>query len=715
MQIDEDIKAFLIEGYEHLEQIESDLVALERDRSDPEIIDRIYRDLHTIKGNSGFLGLENLGAVAHAGENLLSRLRDRTLTMNSAIATTLLDAIDVVRQHFQSLEITGNESADPSTNLLARLWEIGNGEIDSETPFSPPVPDFQLPPLDLNEATPTSITDSAIRVDVGLLDKLMNLVGELVLCRNQILEFANTQVAQELKDNTFKSVSGRLNQVTSELQEGVMKTRMQPIRTVWSKFPRVVRDIAESLGKQVRLKMEGEETELDKMLLEAIANPLTHLIRNSLDHGLETPEVRRDRGKSAIGTLILRAYHESGHAIVEISDDGGGIDPERVKQKAVQRGAISPDRAAQMTDRQALELIFLPGFSTAEQITSLSGRGVGMDVVRANIEKINGTIDVQSRVDRGTTFKLKIPLTLAIIPTLMITTGGDRYAIPQVNLVELVRLEGEQTQSIEMFYGTPVYRLRGKLLPLVYLNQELGVEASDRVDPDVLNIVVVQSTEKPFGLVVDAINDTQEIVVKPLGKQIRSISFFAGATIMGDGQVALILDVQGIAQKTHLLSEAEEKAILAEEGITPVSSAEPEQLLLFNAAENRRMAIPLMQVSRLEEIPCHLLERVGDRYAIQYRQQIVPLIDLSSIFSGDRDLTTSGEETLSVVVVSQQNGQVGFVVDRILDVVEQSIEIKGASLQEEILCCAVVQDRITEVLDVDATLAKNLYQHSGVR
>jgi two-component system chemotaxis sensor kinase CheA len=356
---------------------------------------------------------------------------------------------------------------------------------------------------------------------------------------------------------------------------------MQPIRTLWNKFPRVVRDIAMSLSKQVRLEMEGEETELDKTLIEAIANPLTHLIRNCLDRGLETPEERTAAGKPPVGRVCLRAYHESGQVTIEVSDDGKGINSERIKQKAIQRGIITLDRSMQMSDQEALNLIFLPGFSTAEQITNISGRGVGMDVVQANVEKINGSIDVHSRIGQGTTFKLKIPLTLAIIPTLIITSGGDRFAIPQVNLVELVRLEGEQAlKSIEMFHDTPVYRLRGRLLPLVYLNRELKLDSeqdagtgrhgdaensnlSKIANDEVLNIVVVQATDKPFGLVVYPINDTQEIVVKPLGKQLRTLNCFAGATIMGDGKIALILDLQGIAQRTHLLSE-QQKALVAE-------------------------------------------------------------------------------------------------------------------------------------------------------
>ena len=721
MQIDEDVKEFLIEGYEHLNQIEGDLLALEQSNSSPEVMNRIYRSLHTIKGNSGFLGLENLQAVTHGGENLLSRLRDRIIPLTPAVTDALLQMVDVVKQHFLALETTNKESEADFTSLLNRLnqlQESGNAPLEEESAVGAG---------DDTDTNRLSVADTAIRVDVELLDKLMNLVGELVLCRNQILEFSNN----EIKDDGFKSVSGHLNLVTSELQEGVMKTRMQPIRTLWNKFPRVVRDIAASLGKQVRLEMEGQETELDKTLIEACANPLTHLIRNCLDHGLETPTERIAAGKPAVGRLCLRAYHESGQVTIEVSDDGKGINSEQIKQKAIQRGIITLDRAIAMSDIEALNLIFLPGFSTAEQITNISGRGVGMDVVRANVEKINGSIDVQSRIGQGTTFKLKIPLTLAIIPTLIITSGGSRFAIPQVNLVELVRLEGEQAlKSIEMFHDTPVYRLRERLLPLVFLNQELKLDKAQEnhhqlpisnyqlANDDVLNIVVVQATDKPFGLVVDAINDTQEIVVKPLGKQLRSVNCFAGATIMGDGKIALILDVQGIAQKTLLLSETGEKALIGEEILDNELEEEPQQLLVFRGPDERRMAIHLANVCRLEEISPTILERVGKHHVIQYRQQIMPLIYLSSVFGSvtgndNGNSITNYQlpyEKLPVIVVSVDGeNQVGLVVDRVLDIVEQVIEIKGAATSEGILYCAVIQGLVTEVIDIESVIGNNLF------
>ncbi len=375
-----------------------------------------------------------------------------------------------------------------------------------------------------------SVTETTIRVDVGLLDALMNLVGELVLARNQIV-----QLTQGERSSVLTAAAQRLNLITTELQEGVMKTRMQPIGSVWGKFPRLVRDLALACGKRVRIEMEGEETELDRSIIEAIKDPLTHLVRNAVDHGIEPPEVREAAGKPPEGRLLVRAFHEGGQVNIEITDDGAGIDAERVLARAIERGFVGPDQAVRMSEREILDLIFRPGFSTAERVTNVSGRGVGMDVVRTNVERLGGSVDVRSRLGEGTTFRVKIPLTLAIIPALIVTCAGDRYAIPQVNLLELVRLDGDQAgRGIERIHDCPVYRLRGNLLPLVYLDEELGLAAPDRGTSG-MYIVVLQADERQFGLVVDGILDTEEIVVKPLSKQLKSINAYAGATIMGDG------------------------------------------------------------------------------------------------------------------------------------------------------------------------------------
>src|SRR5262249_30650222 len=456
----------------------------------------------------------------------------------------------------------------------------------------------------------------------------------------------------------------RLNQLTPELQAGVMKTRMQPIHTIWSKFPRVVRDLAVACGKHARLEMEGQETELDKSIIEAIRDPLTHLVRNAVDHGIEPPQERLARGKAGEGRLAPYAFHEGRQGIIEITDDGGGIDPQRIRAKAIKSKLVTAEQADRLNDRELVNLIFLPGFSTADQVTQFSGRGVGMDVVRTHVEKIGGSVTVESRPGQGTTVKMKIPLTLAIIPALTITSAGDRYAIPQVSVLELVRLEGGQAQrGIEHIHGAPVYRLRGNLLPLVYLHHELQVNPmgdiqaesgwispaspseirksnvenlkseirSPRACDGAINIVVLQADDRQFGLVVDAIHDTEEIVVKPLQKQVKGISAFSGATIMGDGKVALILDVLGLAQRANVLSGVRERAVTAKAVAAAESNADRQTVLLFAGADGGRMAIPLAMVARLEEFPRSAIERAGTQEVVQYRDEILPLIHVAKV------------------------------------------------------------------------------------
>jgi two-component system chemotaxis sensor kinase CheA len=527
----------------------------------------------------------------------------------------------------------------------------------------------------------------------------MNLVGELVLARNQVLQFTSQRT-----DSAFLATSQRLNLITTELQGSVMKTRMQPIGNVWSKLPRVVRDLATACGKQVRIEMEGKETELDKTIIEAIKDPLTHIVRNSADHGIEKPEVRVARGKPEEGCLKMRAYHEGGQVNIEISDDGGGIDIERVKQKALQRGLLTSEQISCMSDHEALHLIFLPGFSTAEKITNVSGRGVGMDVVKTNIEKIGGTVDLQSQPGLGTTLKIKIPLTLAIIPALIVTSGGDRFAIPQVSLLELVRLEGEQAlKQIEFIHGAPIYRLRGQLLPLAYLNRELKINETSAADSAAVNIVVVQADGHPFGLVVDEINDTEEIVVKPLGKQLKGVASFAGATIMGDGRVALILDVLGIAQSASVVAEVRDRSI-KEATSQARKAADPRQtLLLFEAGQGSRMAIPLSMVARLEEFPKSQVERSGDQEVVRYRGQILPLIRVSNYVPAVTAVSKENDP-MQVVVYSEQGRSVGLVVGRINDIVQENITVKRHAHGNGIFGSVVIQEKVTDLLDVQSII-----------
>jgi two-component system chemotaxis sensor kinase CheA len=729
---DDDIfREFLVESAENLDQLDRDFVALENDPTAHERLGAIFRTIHTIKGTSGFLGLPKLEALAHAGENVLSKLRDGALLLTPEMTSTLLSMVDGVRRILKNVESSSGEGAEDFEALIASLNAFLKGPRTADaTPTIGEIlveagevaadevavaleqqktdprklgqilvsrgsvrPEAVLDALHAQgEMRAAALSESSIRVDVGLLDKLMNLVGELVLARNQILQFAS-----QSKDSLFLGTSQRLNLITTELQEGVMKTRMQPIGSVWSKFPRVVRDLAITCNKQVKLEMVGEDTDLDRTIIEAIKDPLTHIVRNSVDHGIESPEARIARGKSPLGKLLLRAFHEGGQVNIEISDDGGGIDPLKMREKAISRGIVSAERAGRMSDRESLNLIFMPGFSTAERITNVSGRGVGMDVVKTNVEKIGGTVDVQSKTGHGTTLKIKIPLTLAIIPALVVTSGLERFAIPQVSLLELVRLEGDQARaSVEHIHGAPVYRLRGNILPLVYLNRTLGFP--ETAQSEAINIVVLQADDRQFGLVVDGVNDTEEIVVKPLGKELKGLSAFAGATIMGDGKVALILDVLGIAQRANVISEVRDRNLVERAADADTKEIDKRTVLLFRVREDGRMAIPLSMVARLEEFPRERLEKSGGQYVVQYRGQILPLIDLCEAMG--TGASESGEGPLQVVVYSEQGRSVGLIVDRILDIVEQTITDKPRAGRQGVLGSAVIAGKVTDLLDV---------------
>ncbi|MEO8428077.1 MAG: chemotaxis protein CheW [Verrucomicrobiota bacterium] len=763
--MDEIVKEFLIESYENLDCLNRDLVALEKDPHAKETLASIFRTIHTIKGGSGFLGFGKLEAVAHVGENLLSKLRDGIITINPELASALLATVDAVRFMLGQIEITGqpgNRDFSSLIELLARLNDAKSTEAGSipspapsqavavtatispdqapavvtaspvtlpptmklpaaivepmarpaatvSVPLPPGAPASSSPPESAptvhepTESRASAVTDSTIRVDVALLDKLMTLVGELVLARNQVLQFTTQRV-----DSAFLATSQRLNLITTELQGSIMKTRMQPIGNVWGRLPRVVRDLATACGKQVRIEMEGKETELDKTIIEAIKDPLTHIVRNSVDHGIETPDVRSARGKPEEGCLKMRAYHEGGQVNIEINDDGGGIDCERVKQKALQGGLITREQASRMSDHEASRLIFLPGFSTAEKVTNISGRGVGMDVVKTNIDKIGGTVDLQSQPGKGTTLKIKIPLTLAIIPALIVTSGGDRFAIPQISLMELVRLEGEQArQQIEFIHGAAVYRLRGQLLPLAYLNRELNINGKSESELAMVSIVVLQADGHPFGLVVDEINDTEEIVVKPLSKQLKSVASFAGATIMGDGRVALILDVLGLAQRARVVTEARDRTLLENAAQARKTNDARQTLLLFDAGQGSRMAIPLSMVARLEVFPRSSVEYSGTQEVVRYRGQILPLIHVSKYVPavGVSETSYDEEQSMQVVVVYAEQGRsVGLVVESIHDIVDETITVQRHARANGIFGSAVIQDRVTDLLDVQTII-----------
>ncbi|WP_420452497.1 chemotaxis protein CheW [Ilumatobacter sp.] len=531
--------------------------------------------------------------------------------------------------------------------------------------------------------------DSSIRVDVGVLDTLMNLVGELVLSRNEIV-----QLTGDDRNEGFVAPAQRLNLITSELQESVMKTRMQPIVGIWNKLPRVVRDLSQQFDKRIRLEMEGKETELDRTILEAVKDPLTHMIRNTVDHGIESPEVRVAAGKDPEGVLRLSASHEGGQVHIEISDDGGGIDAAAVRRTAVDKGVVSADDAEQMSDAAAIQLIFAPGFSTAAKVNNVSGRGVGMDVVRTNIERIGGSVEVRTSIGVGTSFKIKIPLTLAIIPALIVWCDGRRYALPQLSLRELVRLG--PGQRIEDVHGAPVFRLRDRLLPIVDLRAELA--ASEPAGHDAANIVVLQADGRSFGLIVDAIVDTEEIVIKPLGRTVSDSELFSGATVMGDGSVALILDVNGLASASRVLgsggSADDVDVDVVGDGL--IDAIDDRTVLLVGLRGGERAAIPLEQVDRLEEFAPSDVERSDHRDVVQYRDEVITLVDLGPT-TGRGSPAIDRMGPLSVVVCSSPGGaSVGVAVEEVLDIVSRPDVRRDA---EGAVGSVVVEGRIVDLID----------------
>jgi len=567
--------------------------------------------------------------------------------------------------------------------------------VEAVEPPAPVVPTQRVPAAAPLEDTGTlrGAADSSIRVGVDLLDQLMRQVGELVLARNRI-----SRLASAAEDVDLARSAQQLNLIASELQEGVMRTRMQPIDHVWSKMPRVVRDLAALCGREVRLEMQGGDTELDRGLLEAVKDPLTHLVRNAVDHGIEPPQDRVAAGKPAQGVLELRASHAGGQVSVEVRDDGRGIDPEIVGAKAVAKGLRTADQVAAMTPGELLQLLFLPGFSTAETVTNVSGRGVGMDVVRTRIEAIGGTVDVESTVGVGTVWRLRIPLTLAIMPSLTVECAGDLYALPQVHVVELVALDTQRPDSgIEYVHAAPVYRLRGELLPLVSLAGVLGVDEPGR-DGRSAVIAVVQSDQHRFGMLVDRVLTTEEIVVTPLAARLKSIGVYSGATVLGDGRVALILDVQAIARRA--ISRESELAARNAQQEAVAARTEVEQVLVAGIGGGRRVAMPLASVARLEHVRSEQVELVGGREVVQYRGTILPLARL------DRLLGTYARESdeLLLVVYTRGARSVGLVVEEIVDIVEDEVGRHSTIDDAGLTGSTVLGDKVTELLDVRSAI-----------
>lgn len=698
------VREFLLESHENLDRLDGELLQLEADPNDAEALASIFRTVHTIKGTCGFLGFSRLERLAHGGETLLARVRDGQLALHRPVVDALLAVVDVIRAQLAQIEASGNEAAGDDAALLDLLARTQQQDEQGATPAGQPPPGA--------DPGGSRVVDSSVRVDVGVLDQLVNLVGELVLARNQLL-----QVAGEHADPPLAATAQRVDLITAELQERLMMTRMQPIGSAWGRFPRVVRELAQVCGKQVRIEMTGQEAGLDRTLIDAIRDPLNHLLRNAIDHGIEPPEARRAAGKPGHGRLSLHAFQEGGQVNIEVSDDGAGLDVARIKRRAMERGLVTEAELARMPDHEATELVFSPGFSTSDSLTHVSGRGVGMDVVRTNIERIGGTVGIDSAHGSGTTVRLRIPLTLAIVPVLVVTVQGGRYAIPQASVLELVRLEvGPGGSAVELVADAPVYRLRGELLPLLDIREilhpdrvglrsapETGEGRSRTGQAGV--IAVLRTGDHRFGLLVDGVSDNQEIVVKAVGSHLEHIPVYAGATIMGDGRVALILDVGGLAQRGRIVTDTR-----------PVGAADPEPahdlaeakrpLLLVGVGSRRQAAIPLQAVARLEQFPRSAVELAGRHEVVRYRGAILPLLRLRDLIDGGPE---AGDERPSIQVVVHETGgrRFGLVVERVIDVVEESLAAEPRWRSEEVPDDAVrgsviIQQRVTELVDVAA-------------
>lgn len=732
--MDDLIAEFITETNEGLQQLDSDLLRLEQNPNDKDLISRIFRLMHTIKGTCGFLGLPRLETVAHRAENVMGRFRDGDLQVTPAYVTLILESLDRVRMLLGHIETNGTEPEGSDEDLIAKLDAVYEGRDEAQTSSQPsepakaaaaapepeadehgfvPVPAFKPAPIEpaipvaappapkpvavaaatapdapKAEAKESDLAGQSLRVNVGVLENLMTMVSELVLTRNQLLQLTRTQ-----RDNNFSTPLQRLNHVVSDLQEGVMKTRMQPIGAAWAKLPRIIRDLSMELGKKVDLVMVGEATELDRQVLEMIKDPLTHMVRNSADHGIEMPADRIKAGKSETGTVHLRAFHEGGHIIIEIADDGKGLNTDRIRQKVLEKGLATPEQVAGMTNQQIQQFIFGAGFSTAEKVTSVSGRGVGMDVVRTNIEKIGGSIELKSTEGKGSTFSIKIPLTLAIVSALIVESAKERFAIPQLAVRELVLVSQKTDNAIELINGTPVYRLRNKLLPLVSLSSLLKIEDTADQSFNHKYIIVTQVGGYSFGIVVDKVFDTEEIVVKPVAKILKHLELFSGNTILGDGSVIMILDPGGIAKVSGADAIASGE-IQNDDTQLQSDNRRKTALLLFAAGSGSPKAVPLSLISRLESIKLKDVERANGQMVVQYRGSLMPLIPFNT------EVQTSSEDEKPLLVFSDKDKNIGIVVDKIIDIQEDLIAIEVEGTLPGVMGSAIIGGKATEIIDV---------------
>ena len=709
--MDDLTQEFLAESLDGLDRMDRCLTELEARPNDAELLGEIFRAVHTIKGTTGFLGFSRLEKLAHAGENLLGSLRDGRLKANPELVSGLLRLMDRLREILGLIDKTGKEGdrdSDDDSGLIGLMAELNQGRPPG------PLKTIAPPKKELGAAgafeQPAKldggggVSEKTLRIDVEVLNRMMNLVGELVLTRNQILQSNGDP-------DTFPELARRLDSVTADLRETVMQARMQPVGHLFQKFPRLVRDIAKSCGKRVRIEFSGQDTGLDKSLLEAIKDPLTHAVRNAIDHGIEEPASRALAGKSVEGVVRLGARHQNGYVVIEVTDDGGGISTDRVLKKALEQGLVTKEQAVGMAEREVLQLVFLPGFSTAAAVTNVSGRGVGMDVVMSNVERVGGTVELDSRPGLGTTVRLRVPLTLAIVRALVVRSGGQSFCLPQGALAELVYVPARESDlAVERIGQTEVYRLRDSLLPMVRLDRMLGLVSGDALrEAREFYLVVLEADGCRFGLVVDDLLAPEEIVVKPLSPVLREIGMFSGATVLGNGALAMILDVAAMALRAGVRagSMQPESGRAAQEQIPEARSATNSYLIFEECADGpvtERMALPLSAVERIETVPVRDVEYAGGRPLLQYRDQLLPLSDTGCVL---RDALSGGAEDASMTVLicertfaaeSEGSGRaktyrMGMVVRRVLDVAA------GELLDQDVHICAerlvMVNERLT--------------------
>lgn len=701
------IAAFVEESLEGLESLDQDLVLLEKNPDDQEVINKIFRVMHSMKGTGSFFEFENLVNLSHAAENLLDDVRSGKMNANSDVITVLLESSEVLRTILANIDQTQSEGDVTIKDIADRIHKIriANEEQIAQQELVDQPHQEKL----VSQQKLQIMTESSVRVDIERLDRLMNLVGELVLCRNQVMQYSKS-----MYDTQFAMTIQRLSHVTTDLQEVVMQTRMQPIERIWGRYPRVVRSLANSCNKKVNLVMTGEDTEIDKTLLEIINDPLTHILRNAIDHGIEDPEYRKRSGKPEEGTIHLSAYQEGGQIIVEIRDDGKGINPGFIRQQAVLKGIISEVDAQKLTDRDAINLIFVPGFSTVDNVTDMSGRGVGMDVVKDHIEQAGGVVDLTSVIGAGTSIQIKLPLTLAIMPAIVLKTRKSKYVVHQASLVELISLEENQIpDKIEFIRNVAVYRLRGTVIPLVSLDEILkeGTTLFDVIDTSSrINIVVLQAARKQFGLVVQGIYDTQEVVVKPLNRFMQKLQVYAGSTILGDGSISLILDIGGIARIANV--EAMRKEALEWIGIQSVDEIQDTstQFVVFAGQGGGQMALPLLEIHRLEKIPRQQIQMIGNHQVMQYQNKIVLLIEVKQVIEDRRDTPRDIDPYINadyvyVAVYENNSEKFGLILDASVDVIQVDVEGTAPATRTGVQYSMIMQGVITEVLDVNQIIS----------